>query len=512
MYATKAFKLVIALFFTLCLSIFNQHLYTHADIIYVDSNDATVNTYEVVQLTNNNFDTYIKSSSNVNEVNDRNRWLVMFTSPDCGYCAKLKTEVSYTMSKLEAKKSTLRIGNVDATVEKELKERFKVEGYPTIYYFENGEPLQQFTLQRTEAAILKFDARTSPSNPVHVAESLKDIEQYCYASNDARVLSEEPVTFVLVTSNKNDDSSGVNDAASFAFQNIAKKRRSFYFFAQVSESAEIKEKFIRDAFNNLKPPYIIRIERGYKNRYFPSTNSIENHHTSIVNETDINAWIKLNNPPTLAKLSALNYYQITHAGRKLAMMIMTSGDSSMQVRNRIAMERFEECARKYSGPDNLYFGTLTDTDNSMAPFIAQFVVDFTALPRVIVIDAENGFFYEDQEIETNQGKCAVILAALEGKIPYQREGLMGYPWRGYKVFVRFYPYSLMVAVGFFFLVGFFYYVCVISTGGDDDEDDIGPNPITNQDGSNENKISTEGSKKQGSISKGKKDRNKKHKD
>lgn len=73
--------------------------------------------------------------------------LVAFKAPWCGHCKKLKPIWDELSEKVE-----VLIGEVDCTVEKELCQKHKVQGYPTIKYstgfgwksYKNGRDLEAF--------------------------------------------------------------------------------------------------------------------------------------------------------------------------------------------------------------------------------------------------------------------------------------------------------------------------------------------------------------------------------
>lgn len=78
-------------------------------------------------LTTENFDSFIAENELV---------LVEFYAPWCGHCKRLEPEFEKASEELDGTGSVL--GKVDATIEKELGERFKVEGYPTLKLFRSG--------------------------------------------------------------------------------------------------------------------------------------------------------------------------------------------------------------------------------------------------------------------------------------------------------------------------------------------------------------------------------------
>jgi len=77
-----------------------------------------------VTLTDENFE---KEVMNSNE-----QWLVAFVAPWCGHCKALAPEWHSAANDLEGK---MKMGQVDATTEKSLGQKYGIQGFPTIKFF-----------------------------------------------------------------------------------------------------------------------------------------------------------------------------------------------------------------------------------------------------------------------------------------------------------------------------------------------------------------------------------------
>ena len=102
---------------------------------------------EVVHLLDSSFDDFIASNPSV---------LVMFYAPWCGHCKALKPQYTEAAGILKSEGIKGKLAAVDATSETNLSSRYKVSGYPTIKYFENGEVMYDYGYGRSTDAIVDF--------------------------------------------------------------------------------------------------------------------------------------------------------------------------------------------------------------------------------------------------------------------------------------------------------------------------------------------------------------------
>lgn len=85
---------------------------------------------DVVHLTDASFNSTIQEEESV---------LVMFYAPWCGHCKKMKPEYINAASMLKEQSIPGVLAAVDATKHREVADRFKITGYPTVKYFKDGE-------------------------------------------------------------------------------------------------------------------------------------------------------------------------------------------------------------------------------------------------------------------------------------------------------------------------------------------------------------------------------------
>ncbi|KAK6121661.1 hypothetical protein DH2020_044588 [Rehmannia glutinosa] len=95
---------------------------------------------DVVVLTDRNFSSFV----------DENKYvMVEFYAPWCGHCKALAPE--YSAAATELKVENVKLAKVDATEENELSETYEVQGFPTVYFFVDGEH-KPYSGQRTKLA------------------------------------------------------------------------------------------------------------------------------------------------------------------------------------------------------------------------------------------------------------------------------------------------------------------------------------------------------------------------
>ncbi|XP_058964969.2 probable protein disulfide-isomerase A4 [Pocillopora verrucosa] len=112
---------------------------------------------DVVHLKDDTFDDFIANNPSV---------LVMFYAPWCGHCKAMKPEYTDAAKTMKEEEVPGVIAAVDATKETAVGKRFKIEGYPTVKYFKDGEFAFDVN-ERTADKIVAFmkDPKEPPPPP-----------------------------------------------------------------------------------------------------------------------------------------------------------------------------------------------------------------------------------------------------------------------------------------------------------------------------------------------------------
>ncbi|GMI97009.1 PROTEIN DISULFIDE ISOMERASE 2, ARABIDOPSIS THALIANA PROTEIN DISULFIDE ISOMERASE 2, PDI-like 1-4 [Hibiscus trionum] len=119
-----------------------------------DSNpykEPEVDDKDVVVLKQGNFSDFIKNNKFV---------MVEFYAPWCGHCQSLAPE--YAAAATELKGEEVVLAKVDATEENELAQEYDVQGFPTVYFFVDGEHKPYPGARNKDAIVSWIKKKTGP--------------------------------------------------------------------------------------------------------------------------------------------------------------------------------------------------------------------------------------------------------------------------------------------------------------------------------------------------------------
>ena len=143
--------------------------------------------------------------------------LVMFYAPWCGHCKKFKPELEKAAKIL--RQENLIVAKVDATVEKNLAQKYGVRGYPTVKFFKKGVAMD-YTGGRKESEVLNWVRKKS--GPAFVSiQTFEELE---------KLKADSPVCVIYY---------GTNEDEKKIFAEVAMKNDDYPF--AVVESKEITD-------------------------------------------------------------------------------------------------------------------------------------------------------------------------------------------------------------------------------------------------------------------------------
>lgn len=149
----------------------------------------------VLVLHDNNFDKFME---------EQQFSLIKFYAPWCGHCKHLAPEYDKAAQILANDSTKVILTEIDATQEKELAERFKIQGFPTLLYYIKGEYLE-YDGGRTEKEIVDWvrkrtveTAKFASANEVQKAKQANEMVAVLY-TNDATVVNKVWKMFTTVS-------------------------------------------------------------------------------------------------------------------------------------------------------------------------------------------------------------------------------------------------------------------------------------------------------------------------
>jgi len=267
---------------------------------------------DVLVLTTANFEETLKSNKYL---------LVEFYAPWCGHCKALAPEYAKAAGSLKAENSEIRLAKVDATVQSELSERYKVRGYPTLKFFIDSNPID-YSGGRTADEIVAWLKKKSGPAATSIASAA-----------DLKKLQDESEV-VVVGLFKSADSTEAQ-----AFQNVAKTLDSVSFGISTEQAVfdELKS----------KPNSVVLLKKFDEGR---------NDLTDSLTEASIRTFIQANQLPLVSEFNQDTAQKIFGGDIKVHNLLFTSKKGA---NFDTQISEFKSAAQKFKGKTIF---VLIDTD------------------------------------------------------------------------------------------------------------------------------------------------------
>ncbi|CAD5210018.1 unnamed protein product [Bursaphelenchus xylophilus] len=191
---------------------------------------------DVVTLTESNFDS---------DIGKHEIALVKFYAPWCGHCKRLAPEFEKAATKLKSNDPPITLVDVDCDAEKDLCQRFSVQGYPTLKVFRHGSLSQEYDGPRDADGIAKYmRGQAGPSSKE--LTSLEEFEKFISADDQG-------VVGFFESDSKLKDS----------FHKVADTERDRFRFAHTSNPEVLKKTGFTDDI-------VVYVPKKFQNKFDPT--------------------------------------------------------------------------------------------------------------------------------------------------------------------------------------------------------------------------------------------------
>mmetsp|Transcript_21340 Transcript_21340/g.42934 ORF Transcript_21340/g.42934 Transcript_21340/m.42934 type:complete len:383 (-) Transcript_21340:92-1240(-) len=276
----------------------------------------------------------------------------------------------------------MRFAHVDCTDDKVLCQRFGVQGYPTIKLFLPGGDMAaplQYRTQRTEEGFVKYAERMMRP-PILQMSSAGDVEQL--------MQDESYASFIAIAGSATEAPSGFGTAAS--------TWRDRHIFAVAKAWADVLPKEALGSNSTTRGATLVVFSSGAQQ--WPGAERSAKAGPAVeyfVGDDDdaevIGEWVAKHRFPGIWSLSDGNFYEFTHSGRRVVMVIV---DPAAVTRSQEKNIR----SVAHSLRSDYIFGVVDGV--AWAEELADFNIRTSELPRVMVTEKDFEAWYEDSEILT----------------------------------------------------------------------------------------------------------------
>lgn len=153
---------------------FSRALFS-AVVLAVTTAIALADDSDVITLTKANFDEVVSKEKLV---------FVKFFAPWCGHCQSMAEDFKKSATAL---KGRAVLADVDATVEEELAKKYKIDGFPTLKLFADGEEIVDYMGGRDTDSMVRFIERATVA-PFTEVEDAKTYDKFIADNKEKSIL------------------------------------------------------------------------------------------------------------------------------------------------------------------------------------------------------------------------------------------------------------------------------------------------------------------------------------
>ena len=97
-------------------------------------------------------------------INSKKYVLVKFYAPWCGHCKKMAPDYAKLAKRVHAESEDVFIAKLDATEQKAAASEYSIQGFPTLKFFVNGQPIDYQGAREEEPMYNWIQKKTGPAS------------------------------------------------------------------------------------------------------------------------------------------------------------------------------------------------------------------------------------------------------------------------------------------------------------------------------------------------------------
>lgn len=284
--------------------------------------------------------------------------LVKFFAPWCGHCKKMAVDFKEAATELKGKAVLV---DLDATVEKEIAEKYAIRGFPTLKLFSKGEVLSDYKGGRTKDALVKYIERAL----------LPSVEECADADAVAEFVKKSEGKSIAFSVKAGDSLEKEFKKASMSLRDAMPDT---LVFGSVGDAAHIKEA----AGQDVKEDSVILFRDDGTKAVFDGK------------PEELEEWIKLGSLPAFAELSRENASVYTELDKPIFMLFQDPAKKDESVNSAV-----EAVAKENRGSGSMVFTWINNVElGSFAEHVG--VADKTPAIAVYEFKSDTKYVFEDE--------------------------------------------------------------------------------------------------------------------